>query len=100
MSFLPLNKTWTTTFFLTLINTTKLCSWCIVWVKKEVIQVIEKKWEVCGECVKTLTIFPIMDGEIHDLDKDHSENQCKDALNRYALRVALMPSKWQSCTHT
>jgi hypothetical protein len=56
---------------------------------------------VCGECVKTLTIFPIMDGEIHDLDKDHSENQYKlGALNIYALRVALMPSKWQSCNCT
>jgi hypothetical protein len=44
--------------------------------------------------------FQFMDGEIHDLDKEHSENQCKGALNRYALRVALMPSKWQSCTHT
>jgi hypothetical protein len=42
--------------------------------------------------------FQFMDGEIHDLDKDHSENQCKGALNRYTLRVALMPSKWQSCT--
>jgi hypothetical protein len=42
--------------------------------------------------------FQFMDGEIHELDKDHSKNQCKGALNRYTLRVALMPSKWQSFT--
>jgi hypothetical protein len=37
--------------------------------------------------------FQFMDGEIHDLDKDHFENQCKGAFNRYTLRVALRPSK-------
>ena len=42
MSFLPLNKTWTATFFLTLINTTELYSWCSVQVKREGIQVIGK----------------------------------------------------------
>jgi hypothetical protein len=44
--------------------------------------------------------FQLMDGEIYDLDIDHYENQCKGALNKYALRFALMPSKWQSFTHT
>jgi hypothetical protein len=37
---------------------------------------------------------------MHALDKDHSENQCKGSFNKYALRVPLMSSKWQSCTHT
>jgi hypothetical protein len=44
--------------------------------------------------------FQFMNGDIHDLDKDHSKNQYKGALNKSALRVALMSSKWQSCTHT
>jgi hypothetical protein len=26
--------------------------------------------------------FQFMDGEIHDLDKDHYEYQCKGALNK------------------
>jgi hypothetical protein len=38
--------------------------------------------------------FQFTNGEIHDLDIEHYENQCKGALNRYALRVALMHSKW------
>jgi hypothetical protein len=33
--FLPLNKIGTATFFLTLMNTIELYSWCSVWVKKE-----------------------------------------------------------------
>ena len=37
-----LSKTWTATFFLTLINTTKLYSWCSVQVGKEGIQLIGK----------------------------------------------------------
>jgi hypothetical protein len=53
MSFLPLNKTWTATFFLTLMNTTELCSWCSVQVEKEGIQVIEKTmgsvWRMCQD---------------------------------------------------
>ena len=31
---LPFNKTWTATFFLKLMNTTKLYSWCSVQVEK------------------------------------------------------------------
>ena len=40
--------------------------------------------------------FQFINGEIHDLDIEHSEekNQRKYAVNRYALRVALMHSKW------
>ena len=49
--FLPLNKTWAATFFLTLINTTKLYFWCSVQVKKEGIQLIGKTigsvWRMC-----------------------------------------------------
>ena len=49
--FLPLNKTWTATFLLTLMNSTKLYSWCSVWVEKEGIQIIEKTigsvWRMC-----------------------------------------------------
>jgi hypothetical protein len=52
-SFLILNKTWTATFFLILINTTKLYSWCSVWVKKEGIQLIGKTigsvWGMCQD---------------------------------------------------
>jgi hypothetical protein len=40
--FLPLNKTWTATFLLTLMNTTKLYFWCSVRVEKEGIQLIGK----------------------------------------------------------
>jgi hypothetical protein len=50
-NFLPLNKTWTATFFLTLMNTTKLYSWCSVRVKKEGNQLIGKMirsvWRMC-----------------------------------------------------
>jgi hypothetical protein len=28
------------------------------------------------------TDFQFMDGEMHDVDKAHSENQCKGALNK------------------
>ena len=38
--------------------------------------------------------FHFINGEIHDLDIEHYKFDWKDALNRYALRVALMPSKW------
>jgi hypothetical protein len=38
--FLPLNKTWTATFLLTLMNSTELYSWRSVRVKKEGIQLI------------------------------------------------------------
>jgi hypothetical protein len=41
-SFLLLNKTWATTLLLTLMNTTKLYSWCSVWIEKESIQLIGK----------------------------------------------------------
>jgi hypothetical protein len=34
-----------------------------------------------------------INGKIHDLDIEHSKNQCKGTLNIYALRVALMHSK-------
>ena len=37
--------------------------------------------------------FQFMDGEIHDLDKDYFENQYKGALNKYALRIAIMHGK-------
>ena len=33
--FLPLSKTWTATFLLTIMNTTQLYSWCSVRVEKE-----------------------------------------------------------------
>ena len=39
-----------------------------------------------GRCVENVSRhwpdFQFMDGEIHDLDKDHYENQCKGALNK------------------
>jgi hypothetical protein len=54
-----LNKTWTATFLLTLINTTKLYSWCSVQVEKEGIQVIVKTMGSVWRCVKTLARFPI-----------------------------------------
>jgi hypothetical protein len=58
-SFLPLNKTWTATFLLTLMNTTELYSWCSVRVEKEGIQLIGKTiGSVCGECVNTLARIP------------------------------------------
>ena len=44
--------------------------------------------------------FQFIGGEIHELDIERSENQCKGALNRYALRVAHFHSKWYICTHT
>ena len=50
-SFLLLNKTWAATFLLTLMNTTKLYSWCSVRVKKEGIKLIGKTigsvWRMC-----------------------------------------------------
>jgi hypothetical protein len=50
-SFLPLNKTWTATFLLTLMNTTELYSWFSVRVEKEGIQLIGKTigsvWRMC-----------------------------------------------------
>ena len=49
--FLPLNKTWTATFLLTLINTTKLYSWCSFQVKKEGIQVIVKIMGSVWTCI-------------------------------------------------
>jgi hypothetical protein len=49
--FLLLNKTWAATFFLALMNTTELYSWCSVWVEKEGIQLIGKTigsvWRMC-----------------------------------------------------
>jgi len=55
---------------------------------------------VCGHVSRIWPDFQFMDGEMHDLDESHSGNQCKGALNKWALRVALMPGKWQSFTHT
>jgi hypothetical protein len=53
MIFLTLNKTFTTIFLLTLINTTKLYPWCSARVEKEDIQVIVKKmgsvWRMCQD---------------------------------------------------
>ena len=81
--FPSLNNAWIATFFLTLMHTTKLYSWCSVQVKYEGIQIIEKTmgsvWRMCQDIDQ---IFQFMDGEIHDLDKDHSENQCKGSLNK------------------
>ena len=37
--------------------------------------------------------FQFTNGEMHELDIENHENQCKSDLNRYALRVALMHSK-------
>jgi hypothetical protein len=54
-----LNKTWTATFLLTLINTTELYSWCSVQVEKEGIQVIVKTMGSVWIWVKTLARFPI-----------------------------------------
>ena len=52
-SFLSLNKTWTATFLLTLMNTTKLYSWCSVQGEKEGIQLIGKTigsvWRMCQQ---------------------------------------------------
>jgi hypothetical protein len=49
--FLLLNKTMAATFLLTLVNTTKLYSWCSVQVEKEGIQLIGKiigsVWRMC-----------------------------------------------------
>jgi hypothetical protein len=59
MSFLPLSKTWTATFLLTLVNITELYSWCSVQVEKEGIQVIVKTMGSVWSCVKTLARFPI-----------------------------------------
>jgi hypothetical protein len=52
--FLPLIKTWAATFFfLTLMNTTELYSWCSVWVKNKGIQLIGKTigsvWGMCQQ---------------------------------------------------
>jgi hypothetical protein len=51
MNFLLLNNIWTTTFLLTLMNTTKLYSWCSVRVEKEGIQIVEQAigsvWIMC-----------------------------------------------------
>ena len=33
-------------------------------------------------------------GEIHELDIDNFENQCKGALKIYVSRVSLMQSMW------
>jgi hypothetical protein len=88
MNFLLLNNIWTTTFLLTLMNTTELYSWRSVWVEKEGIQIIEKKigsvWRMCQGIDK---IFQFSNGEIHDLDIEHSEkkNRWKDVVNRYTL---------------
>jgi hypothetical protein len=38
--------------------------------------------------------FQFTNDEIHNLDIEHYENQWKDAMNRYALTIALMHSKW------
>jgi hypothetical protein len=38
--------------------------------------------------------FQFTNSEIHDLDIEHYVNQWKDAVNRYALRITLMHSKW------
>jgi hypothetical protein len=49
--FLLLNKNWAATFSLTLMNTTKLYSWCSVWVEKEGIQMVKQimgsLWMMC-----------------------------------------------------
>ena len=67
-SFLPLNKTWITTLFLTLMNTAQLYSWCSVRVEKEGIQF--NNWEDNRKCVENVSThwleFQLMDGEIHD----------------------------------
>jgi hypothetical protein len=56
MNFIPLNKTWTATFLLTLMNTIELYSWCSVRVEKEGIQIIEKTmgsvWRMCQDIDK------------------------------------------------
>ena len=54
-----LNKTWTVTFSLTLINTTELYSWCSVQVEKEGIQVIVKTMGSVSICINTLARFTI-----------------------------------------
>jgi hypothetical protein len=67
--FLPLNKTWTATFFLTLMNTIELYYWCSVRVEKEGIQLIGKTigsvWGMCQDS-RHWPEFQLMDGEIHD----------------------------------
>jgi hypothetical protein len=78
MNFLLLNNVWTATFFLTLMNTTKLYSWCSVWVEKEGIQIVEQAigsvWKMCQGIGQT---FQFTNGEIHDLDIWHYEVNAK-----------------------
>jgi hypothetical protein len=61
--FLPLNKTWTSNFFLTLMNTTKLYSWCSVRVEKEGIQLIGKTigsvWGMCEDIVLNSNLWMV-----------------------------------------
>jgi hypothetical protein len=82
-------------FSLKLMNTTKLYSWCSVWVEKEGIQIVEHAigsvWRMWQDISHT---FQFINGEIQDLDIEHYKNQWKDAMNRYALRVSLMHSNW------
>lgn len=75
-------------------NTTKLYYLCSVRVEKEGIQIVEQEiWSVWKTCQGIGQSFQFTNGKIHDLDIENSENQCKGAFNRYALRVALMHSK-------
>jgi hypothetical protein len=75
MNFLLLNNIWTGTFFLTLMNTIELYSWCSVWVKKEGIQIIEQTIGSVENVSRNWPDFQFTNGEIHELDIEHHENQ-------------------------
>ena len=94
MNFLHLNNVWNATFLLTLMKTIELYSWCSVWVEKEGIQIVENAiGSVQKKCQGIGKTFQITNAKIHDLDIENYENQWKDAMNRYALTIALMHSK-------
>jgi hypothetical protein len=62
--FLSLNNTWTATFLLTLMHTTKLYFGCIVQVRKEGIQIIEKTmgsvWRRCQDIGRISNLWMVI----------------------------------------